>query len=269
MKKKQNIYSYLLDIYLYSSVHIALAASCFVLQTYFILNLNINLQYVLFVFSGTLFLYVLHNFKGSNYFASEVPREKMEIISRMKKFLYSALVFSIIIQIYSFVHLKIHTIIYLFIMGFISIWYVIPIFGNNKRLRDYSFIKIFLIALVWAFLSVWIPLIDTEISIYTKALIFLQNYLFIFALTIPFDIRDYEYEKKLGLKTIPSVLGKRRSINLAVLLILIDVLIVLILKDVYGLKYSLGLIFGYLITIVAIKYSINKTNDQYFTGLLD
>ena len=263
-----NCFKKILDFYLYSSIHIALAATSLVVQSYILLDLKINIHYILFIFFGTLFLYIMHNIKGTEESSQEVIRDKIAIISKLKSLLWILAGIAIVVLIYNLFLLKLTTIIYLSILGFISIWYVVPVFGKQKRLRDYSLIKIFLIALVWATLS-FIPLTGKEISFKVMALLFLQNYLYIFALTIPFDIRDCEYEKHKGLKTIPSIIGKQKAIVLSVLLLTGSIIIAFLLKTEYGSKDSLALISGYLITIFFVSFSKNKTGDYYFTGLLD
>ncbi len=263
-----NLFRKILDFYLYSSIHIALAATSLVVQTYVLLELKIDLHYILFIFFGTLFLYILHNIKGTEESIPDVIRDKIVIITKMKTLLFILIGLSAVVLIYNFFYLKLITIIYLSILGFISIWYVVPVFGKQKRLRDYSIIKIFLIALVWATLS-FIPTLGNQISFKVKALLFLQNYLYIFALTIPFDIRDCEYEKFKGLKTIPSVIGKRKSILLSLLLLSGSVLIAFLLIDNYGSINFIALVTGYLLAMIAIANSHNKTGDYYFTGLLD
>ena len=263
-----NLFRKILDFYLYSSIHIALAATSLVVQTYVLLDLKIDLHYILFIFFGTLFLYILHNIKGTEESIPDVIRDKIVIINKMKTPLLILIGLSAVVLIYNFFYLKLTTIIYLSILGFISIWYVVPVFGKQKRLRDYSIIKIFLIALVWATLS-FIPLLGNEISFRVKALLFSQNYLYIFALTIPFDIRDYEYEKIMGLKTIPSLIGKKNSIILSLLLLTGSILIAFLLIDNYGSINFAALATGYFLAMVAIANSHNKTGDYYFTGLLD
>ncbi len=245
-----------------------MAATCLVIQTYVLLDLKINIHYVLFIFSGTLFLYILHNIKGSKETEPEKIRDKIIVISKMKNLLSIFIGFSAGILMYNLFYVKLSTVIYLSILGFISIWYVVPIFGKQKRLRDYSLVKIFLIALVWATLS-FIPVLENEVSLKVKILLFIQNYFYIFALTIPFDIRDCEYEKLNGLKTIPSMIGIRNSIILSVLLLTGSILISFLLIEQYGKINFIALTTGYLLTMILIANSYNKKNDYYFTGVLD
>ncbi len=258
----------ILDFYLYSSIHIALAATCLVVQTYLLFGLELDIHYVLFIFSGTLFLYALHNIKGIYEPTQELVRDKMMIITKMKIPVIILAILSAGILLYNLLFLNIIIITVLSILGFISIWYVVPVFGKQKRLRDYSIIKIFLIALVWAALSL-IPMLESSIPLNARILLFLQNYLYIFALTIPFDIRDCEYEKIKGLKTLPSTMGKNNSIILAAIILVLAEIIALYQHKYYGYYESFALIAGYIFTTIAVYYSKDKKNDYYFTGFLD
>lgn len=111
----------------------------------------------------------------------------------------------------------------------VSLAYALPLFpvkGKWIRLRDFPFVKIFLIALVWVYLTVFIPLLFSAIP--AEAMLDVlpfdmlcwgfESFLLIIALTIPFDIRDLPYEAG-KVKTIPGLLGWKNARLLAVLLL--------------------------------------------------
>lgn len=260
-----------IDFYFYSSIHIALSAICFICQTYILLNKQINYSYIVFIFSSTLFLYLLHNILGLNTLLTECVRDKIKKFREMKTGLVLMIVIFGTISIFSFFRLSVEIILSISGFAFISIWYVVPVFGGKKRLRDFPIIKIFLIALVWSSISTFIPLINSDIPISTQVLIFIEKYLYIFAITLPFDIRDIKFDKIKNLRTIPIIIGKSKSIAISILSLTISILIVLYLSSnsIYPEYRSYALTIGYLITLIIVIFSKNKTNDYYFTGLLD
>lgn len=111
----------------------------------------------------------------------------------------------------------------------VSLAYAMPLFpvkGRWIRLRDFPFLKIFLIAAVWVYLSVFIPLLFSNIPVVAMLEVIpfdmlcwgFELFLLIVALTIPFDIRDLPYEEG-KVKTIPGVMGWRNAQLLAMVLL--------------------------------------------------
>ena len=56
----------------------------------------------------------------------------------------------------------------------------------------------------------------------------LERFLFVFAITIPFDIRDMEIDIKEGLKTIPVIMGKKKAMMIANILLVLFTMICLV-----------------------------------------
>lgn len=258
-----------LDFYLYSSTQIALSATLFIFQTYLLLDIDIDYHYLIFIFSSTLFLYVLHNFLGVYTPQEEVIQDKLITLRKMRKSLLVMFVISGVFSVYSFFKLSIDEIIALVFFAFISIWYVIPLFG--QRLRDYPIIKIFMVALVWAAIATLIPFYNSDVDILTRTLIFLEKYFFIFAITIPFDIRDIEFDCAKKVKTIPNKYGIKKSIILAVFALIVSTSIAsfLIESDIYKPVQGFAVILGYLVTGIVVVLSKDIKSDYYFTGLID
>lgn len=110
--------------------------------------------------------------------------------------------------------------ILLIFMGLLCIGYSVPIFaiGEHKfGLRHVPGLKPFLITLVWTLSCVLLPVLEaqdmhlTDISMRDTTILVAKRFLFIGALTIPFDIRDLFHDKQTGLKTIPVALGEKNA----------------------------------------------------------
>lgn len=112
----------------------------------------------------------------------------------------------------------------------LSLAYALPLFpskGRWIRLRDFPFVKIFLIAFVWVYLTVGvlmkfstIPVVFMMEQVPFDLLCRGAEFLFmIVALTIPFDIRDIPYEKG-KVKTIPGLIGWKNARLLSLVLLL-------------------------------------------------
>ena len=265
----KSIFIKILDFYLYSGFHIAIAAVCIIMQMYLIFDLNADYHYLLFIFASTSFLYLLHNLLGLNTLLPQCVRDKIKRIARMRTVLIVFLVIMGLISANSFFYLAPSGQIAVIILAIISLWYVVPVRG--KRLRDYPVIKIFLIALVWSAVACTGAFPFLKLTIMDKFLLFAERFLIVFAITVPFDIRDMDYDTAQGLSTLPLLLGKTKSIILAIVSVVIAMFIVAYLhyKGIYNDNSTIALEMGYMLVIIMIYFSKDKLSDYYFTGVLD
>jgi 4-hydroxybenzoate polyprenyltransferase len=56
-------------------------------------------------------------------------------------------------------------------------------------------------------------------------LLLLQRLLFLLAVTIPFDLRDMEFDRNRGIKTLATALGTERSIRISHLLLVLSAIV--------------------------------------------
>ncbi|HZG01486.1 MAG TPA: UbiA family prenyltransferase [Chitinophagales bacterium] len=97
-----------------------------------------------------------------------------------------------------------------------SVLYEIPLInvdGKRVKLRNIWFFKTILLVLTWTFATVLLPYLQYDLSIYTTefALLFVKRLLLILALAVLFDIRDFDYDRADGVRTIPVMFGIMRS----------------------------------------------------------
>jgi 4-hydroxybenzoate polyprenyltransferase len=153
----------------------------------------------------------------------------------------------------------------------ISLAYVLP-FLKGKRLRDLPYLKIILISFVWALVCVMLP-----VSIVGRgwgmpeSLMFLEKAFYIFALTIPFDIRDMKWDAETGVKTIPLSIGIEKAKLWASYSIVASFSIVCVLS--YFSVYTLNQYIVISFSLILSEYLIHKTNindsNIFFYGLID
>src|ERR1700754_192564 len=110
--------------------------------------------------------------------------------------------------------------ILLIFLGCLSFSYSLPLFtvGDHKfGLRNIPGLKPFLITLVWTMSCVLFPVLEVlhrhinDISMRDTTIMIAKRFLFIGALTIPFDIRDLFDDRRQGLKTIPVAWGEKNA----------------------------------------------------------
>ena len=80
---------------------------------------------------------------------------------------------------------------------------------------------------MWASSTILLPVIQSNIILNKVRVItmFTERFFFVFAISIPFDIRDIEADKQAGLKTIPILFSEKTSNHIANLFLFIFFLI--------------------------------------------
>ncbi len=262
-----------LNLYLYSSLHIGLGALALTYLSFSAFRIPVDRTYLLFVFSSTVFLYCLHRFIGIKKLISFEQKGRFEVIYRYRNHILVYALLSAIAASYCVLQFDTYLIKLLVIPSVISILYTLPVLGRGKRLRDYGYIKIFLIAIVWSWITVWIPLHYFADMPATPSLVLLsvERFLFFIAITIPFDIRDQHIDKRTDLKTMIHLIDAALARRLCYLLLFVAMTILVFLTFNYQLGgyYTLAHIITYLITCIIIYLSTDKEHDYYYTGLLD
>lgn len=197
------------DFYIFGNIHVGLATFCLTkisLETYG----NSNNLVPFFVLFSTIFIY---NFIRLSKVSSFQHWMSYFISENIKAILILSIVSFVVILILSF-SLNIKSIVSILPFGLAALFYVNPIPFKSKfplSLRSIAFIKIFLISFTWAGVTVFFPLINYKLPIgFNELVLFIQRFLIIVAITIPFDIRDLSYDHE-NLKTLPQIIGLKRS----------------------------------------------------------
>src|SRR5258708_21742157 len=104
--------------------------------------------------------------------------------------------------------------------------YTLPVLrfkGKRKRLREISYLKIITVAMMWSLLTVILPMQEYSFHIASKlaVIIFIERFLFVYSITIPFEIRDMKQELRYGVRTIPVIHGIKTSKRLGYVLLLL------------------------------------------------
>ncbi len=166
-------------------------------------------------------------------------------------------------------------------VGLLSVGYAIPIFktkSNYVTLREISILKIFIISFVWGIATVGIPILhyNGNIQDINTWMMLVRRMLFVFAITIPFDIRDLVTDSEENLKTIPGLLGLKRSKALAYAAMAIFIILLFFYYD-YSLKNwilgfhsdTLPLLLSAVVATYFIFASSQKRNRYYYLFILD
>lgn len=231
--------------------------------TEILFNFNTTTNYNFFVFFSTLLVYNFHRlYKDQFYFEKNISKRMMMFKNQKVPLVILCLV-SFIICLYVFMmefYWKDVLILIPFVL--ISLWYVVPLPMSLKTLRELPFVKSFLVAFVWMYMTVIFPLKHYDIVLSSETIEYaLMVFLFITAITLPFDIRDRQVD---NIKTVPIAIGDHHTMILSELLMFLYCLII-----VQANFYSWKLLFSAIIFVIVIAFSNKKRGEFYYIGVLD
>ena len=197
------------ELIVFGNIWISLGASALTLNTFLVMEWTINPSLILLVFFATLLSYNLQRIVRHTS-GNAINSIRHQWVYKQIKLLFVLVVISSCISGYLFFKLfSFYELLYFSPLIVIALFYAVNLF--RKSLRDIPFIKIILIASSWAAVTVLIPAyINQELSAYGTWAIFTLNFIYIFALVIPFDIRDLQFDEPEK-NTIPQLIGLKAS----------------------------------------------------------
>lgn len=252
-----------LDFYINSSIHVALAVVSLVLITCVKFDIEAENNLLFFIFFATITGYNFVKYFGIAKFHHRRLATWLKAIQIFSFFCFVALCY------YTFTLPK-TTIVYLLFFGVITFFYAIPFLPKrffldaHHNLRTISGLKVYVIAFVWAGVTVILPLLHADeslvLDVYIEAF---QRFVLVVALMLPFEIRDLRFDS-LRLATIPQQIGVKRTKGLGFLLILIFFLLEF-LKDAVTVKFIFSTLIAGVLLLFLLRFS-SKNQSPYYCG---
>jgi 4-hydroxybenzoate polyprenyltransferase len=258
------------EFILFGSIFIAACAAALCMQTNLLLHLPLNnASFYCFVFGATLVQYNLHYLvkttavEGSQRLAWSLKNKKLHQVLT---------VIGILLILFSFLSFRLHHFVILGVLGVISILYSFPVIpiGKKKRIKDYGFMKIITLSLLWTLVTVWFPVANFSFQKNVFAFIFLERFIFVFVLCLAFDIRDIDVDSNENISTIAVLSGKRRSYILVYLGLLLFIIFATVQFFYFDNKPMLvAMIISALITFFIIEITKNIKSDFMYLAAID
>lgn len=158
------------------------------------------------------------------------------------------------------------------VLAVLSFSYSIPLlpFKNKKRLKDFGWIKILVLTLVWTIVTSVLPILyhNKEIADYPYEI--LIRFVFMFTLCVAFDIRDMQTDMEAGIATLPNIIGIKGSYRV----MSVSMILFIIMSIIQYFRYpAIGRLIAELIVAVAVKLAIDYArkhpSDRAYLGLVD
>ena len=249
-----------LDFYINSSIHVALSCFALVKITYLMLNITTDNCVACFAFFGTL---VGYNFVK---FDALARANKNKMRSRLKAIAVFSFV-SLFMVIYFFFKLQYMTKIVASLFLILTILYTLPFFPNTKNARNWSGLKIYIVAICWVGVTVVLPILNSEISFQNFFyIIALQRFLLIFSLILIFEIIDLKTDDP-HLKTVPQQIGVKNTKILGFFLLIIFCGLGFFNSNFSFQFMGFQLLMNFVIAIVIaiFLYFSNENRSKYYT----
>lgn len=231
-----------------------------------------NLSYILLIGVATSALYCAHRVIGLHKLAHITASERYEVIRKYKVHIWLYAFVWVVVSIWIFIPMAtLNFILWLAPGGLIALAYVLPFLSRGRRLRDTGWIKILMIGWSWAWLTAFIPAYYfSDIPLHLAIIIGIERMLFIVAITIPFEIRDLNVDRSIGLLTMPSIFGMTQTLRMGKIMCYAVIALGFILAFHFlNPAYAIAMVVTALLTIRILKESVNMTDDYYFSGLTD
>lgn len=244
------------DFYIKSSLHLGFCVVSLYLVSIFKQQITINYYVLICLFSSTIIVYNFIKYASTlpyYFFVQNAPIKKIQILSFI----------SGCVLLFSLFFLGWKTLFFGFFLFLICLLYVFPLNHSKSNFRNRSKIKLFLVAICWSGSTVLLPFIESkQMDYYGSLVLFVQFFLFVVIYSMPFEIRDLNYDSK-ELRTIPQIFGIKKSKYISYVLSFIFISISFI-----NPSRNNDLISDILISIILISiiYKTKKNQTKYFSS---
>lgn len=260
-----------LDFLLFSNIFIALCAVAQGLVTYQLLKVKPDFYVLRLLFFSTLAIYNFSILLAKPKNPEQSPFRRVRWIFSHHRIMISLTLIAVLSCLILTTFLSLQSQILLAFLGVISVAYSLPIFTFQDKkfgIRNIPGLKLFLIALVWSASCVLLPILELENSQAFTAparltlLLLAKRFLFIAAITVPFDIRDLFQDKNSSLKTIPVMVGEKNAYLVCQGLLIVYLVLLFLFTSSFDRNF-----FAIMITIILTGWLIFKSSwkrDEYY-----
>ena len=228
----------ILDFYINTSIHVAIAVFSLVQITKLQLNISTNENLDYFIYFGTILCYNLLKYFEVFWNRVFTVKNNFDIIVVSLIALFGIVYFYLRLETYIQVE-------------FIKIGIIVLIY---PFFRKYGLLKMFVVAFCILYITIYIPIIHFDFRWNDIYIYLFQRFLILFCLLIPLEICDLEMDSKT-IKTLPKIIGIQNLKILGYFLLLVFC---------FQQFAFCNLSFAFLVAI-SIFYS-DKNRSKYYTS---
>lgn len=261
--------------FVYSNLLIAASAALVTRATYVLLGGAPEWNaFVALVFWATLLVYNLDRLTDASDEDQIDATERHRWIRRHERLLWGSTALAAVGAALSALFVSWTILLGLVPLGAAALGYALPVLWGPEgpyRLKDVAGLKIFVITFVWAGATAFLPAVQQLDDPLTPTVFttVLERALFIFALTLPFDLRDMERDRASEIRTIPLVLGADRTRHLALGLMVLFALLAVLHRGMGFQSPGLPLVISAAVTLALLTRATPDRSELYYVGALD
>lgn len=241
--------------YINGSIHVALAITSLVQITFIKFGVSEKHTFLLFSFIGAIAAYNFVKY-------SKVSKLYHRRLTKSMKGIRALTIVSFLGFVYLGFQVSLKTVLYMLPFIVLTIFYTVPIFPNKKNLRSIAGIKIFIIGIVWAGITVLVPLVHGQGDLNFDFFIeMMQRFLFIIVMMLPFEIRDLKFDHE-SLETVLQKIGVTRTKVFGSILLVFFLLLTAI-KDELS---SIEILSTILVTTISLLFlwGTDRKQSEYY-----
>lgn len=251
------------NFYIDSSIHVALAVFALSWVTLLEFGIPYDEAVLYFIFFASITGYNFVKYFGLARFHHRSLTNWLKLIQ-----VFSLMCF--IGMCYFALKLELISLVVLLGFGVVTFLYAIPFLPNkilydkHKNLRNVSGLKVYIIALVWAGVTVVLPILNNHVPLDTNVVVTgFQRFVFVTVLMFPFEIRDLNYDS-LKLATIPQQIGIKNTKMVGVLLLMLFFLLEF-LKPQLNVEHTVSLLITMFVTLMFLIFA-NRNQGRYYSS---
>jgi len=205
-------------VFFYCNFFIAFGAASLVYSTVYVLQFSpIPHWFASLVFCCTMNIYTFH------YYLKRLKEENDERLNWYRKYKYiiqlllvaGFIAIVVLVIRHSPILFSKKNIVWTIAIPLLSLAYSFPFLPGNKALRHIGWLKLPVLSIVWSFCAVWLPVFYSGNSYKSSQVfvLFFDSLVFIMALCILFNVRDYAEDKQDNVITPAVALGPSVILN--------------------------------------------------------
>ena len=248
----------LFDFYINSSIHVGLSCYALVRMTQHMFHIPYEETIANFAFFGTV---VGYNFVKYDALARA---KKAQMRTELKLIALFSLCSLALVGYYFFLLERITQITAIAFLS-ITLLYTLPFFPNRKNARNWVGVKIYIVALCWAGVTIGLPLLNAEVAITSDFFLkCIQRFILIFVLVLVFEIIDMSNDDPY-LQTVPQKIGAKMTKKLGITLMILFYFLEF-MKSNFDVK-QLIVNFVLVVLVSLSLLFVNEERSKYYTSL--
>ncbi len=245
------------DFYINGSIHVALSVFALTQLTGYLFQIKDIQNVSLFAFFGTIV--------GYNFVKYDALARSKKLQMRLELKLIAMLsFFAFLASGYFFCQLEIITQFIGFGFLALTLLYTLPFFPNRRNARNWAGIKIYMVAICWVGVTLFLPIINSQLPFDNYVfLVAIQRFILIFVLVLIFEIIDLKFDDP-HLKTVPQQIGVLKTRQIGFALMLVFVLLEFLSEDF--IPEFLVVKSGLAVTTILFLLFVHENRSRYYAS---